>query len=367
MNARSWFLVTLVGANLAGTGSGQQRAGGSAEFELPYTVRVPRIEPDRFEYVLQWVICAPEVAAAFVAAFPAEAKVTREGTDLGWNMNVVASGRHAIVKLIWTVAGGQGLDLPADAVAVVARAVTKKLDALLYQPQLEDLTKRMNAVGKQAQEAEAAWAALAGQLQGLGFDDLAATQQALAGLMQKSLEAEVDLRTEQAMQKVLQEQIAHQEAGLREHEQRFAVLQGQLQSAEANLAEAKANPGAERTSEFAARVHDAEQKLADLRAKRNERTTQADRQRELVGQLQTQLTQSLLALQRSTSRKDVLDQMVAVQRDQLAKAAAMARERERLQREADRLRQAADEAHARARALRAERDALETVRVEPWK
>jgi hypothetical protein len=291
-----------------------------------------------------------------------------EGAATNSNLSVttIVPNRQMILSWYYAYTGDKEPVETDAAAAAVAKVFQDRLQALLYQPAFDNLARQLAEAMEISSTAEDRCAKWSDQLAELGIDDLEAAQQALTGLQQKLLDVELDRRTEEAMQARLQEQMQRSQAERHAQQLRQDILRERIQAANSRV-EALKSGEAERGGDFAQRLATVQAEVRDLSTQSDSCNAACNQATSLYNSAADQLTTSTLALQRHLSRKGVLEELIEHKQRAVAEASQRSRQRQRAQREADAARAAADAARARVLELRRQRDALEPVRVEPWK
>lgn len=348
-------------------GAAHAQEAPPATKSLSVTVKMIANLPGVSEEVLRQLLVQVGYLQATQETFCSSYGIEGKATRSDFHVTTIVPHRQMILNWYYAYDGDKEPVETEAAAAAVAKVFQDRLQALLFKPAFDNLTRQLAEAQKNSSIAEDRCDRWVDQLSKLGTDDLDAAQQALAGLQQKLLDVELDRRTEEAMQGRLQEQMQRSQAERHAQQLREDSLRGRIQDAEARVQELLKAGAATGGGDFAKLLATVQTEVRDLGTKSDSCNAARNQATSLYNSAADQLTTSTLALQRHLSRKQVLEELIEHQKRAVAEAAQRSRQRQRALREADAARAAADAARAHVLELNGQRDALEPVRVEPWK
>jgi hypothetical protein len=318
-------------------------------------VRVPEALGVDLTMALYKVLNTTQVASEIVAAVAATAPQATVEPNHGHfvDVSVLVPKQQALVQVKLRALGAPP---EAGLVADAARKVVQRhLDRVLFEPAAEECALSVHAAEQVLMEAKKQRDIVREREAELGLDDAAAAQQALFELKQQAMQAELELRTEQAVSEELQKQLAKleprfEDAGrvLLEIDQKAAMVDARLRNAGQSETEAAS----------LRQLLEQEQALRRSAAQVYERTG-----KELEA-MQEQVSASALLLQRHLARRAVLMAMVAEHQRVADESAVRARERRDLLREIGRREQIVEQAELQCTAARQRLQSLQPVRVK---
>ncbi|MGE3174851.1 MAG: hypothetical protein AB7O97_19635 [Planctomycetota bacterium] len=249
-------------------------------------------------------------------------------------------------------------DIAAAYPTRLARAIERRLDRLLLQPERERLQDLVQHLQIELRNAQLQAAKVAEQVVAAGPDDVEARQRALFDLRGRDTEAELEARTERAMTEHLQVRLQEVLTQRQDAAARLRALEIELADAE-RAVRAKAAAG----------TADEE----NLRELLRERARTLDAARQTFAQadatataMQEQLVTSSLALQRQLSRRTVLADMLARSEAEADVAAARMQQRRACSLDFERLQQKAEGLRAQLAEAERRQQALPTLSVTLW-